>query len=149
MSCLKILHNYFWHQIKNILNTSNLECSDFSHWLRIDAIFNCFQNKSIIILSKLRHQMKIWSWINNLQKTTHQYLKWYWFYRQQYFKRQIIVKYTIMIWPWSDLWNIWYIIIKTGRMRIMKIYLLAKNISEMTFTKFHEIRTCSYKNIRS
>ena len=73
------------------------------------------------------------------------FFNWYWFYRQKYFKRQIIVKYTIMIWRWSDLWNILYIIIKTGRMRIMKLYPLTKNISEMTFTKFHEIRTCITK----
>ena len=105
------------------------------------------QNYNHIV--KMRHQMTIWSWIKNLQKTTHPYLKWYWFYRQQYFTRQIVVKYTIMIRPWSDLWYILYIIIKTGWMRSMELYLLAIYISEMTLNEFHEIRTCSYKNIRS
>ena len=106
-------------------------------------------SKVIIQYFEIRHQIKAKSLLNIMQKCKPQYLKGYWFYSQSYLTKQKIIIYMIMIWPWSDLWNILYIIWKTGWIRVMKLELYAQNIPKMNCNKFYEIWITSFKIMRS
>ena len=130
--------------------TTNVNGENSLH-SRFEVFKMLFHLKSKVILQyfKIRHQIKANALLNIMQKSKHQYLKGYWFYSQSYLTKQIIVIYMIMIWPWSDLWNILYIIWKTKWIRVMKLKFLAQNILKMKCAKLYEIWISSFKIMKS